>query len=87
LPESDAQTSLPLKATFWSNTRRIDSATATASMMAPSTIASGGTGSVPNAATRNPRPAGFSSTAFTALDPMSSPTTALLFLNMLLTKA
>ena len=62
--------------------RRIASATAPASMMAPSTIESGGTGSLPNAATRNPFPDGFSSTALTALDPMSSPTTALVLRNI-----
>src|ERR1043166_450198 len=75
-PDNEAQTSLPLKAAFWSNTRRIASDTAPASMMAPSTIASVGPGSEPNAAMRYPLPAGLSSTAFTALDPMSSPTTA-----------
>ena len=75
LPESEAQTSLVLNALLLSKTRRIASATAAASMMAPSTIASGGTGSLPKAATRKPLPDGFSSTALTALDPMSSPTT------------
>ena len=51
LPESDAATSLVLNA-FDSKTRRIDSATAALSMMAPSTMLSGGIGSVPKAATR-----------------------------------
>ena len=51
LPESDAATSFVLKA-FDSNTRRIDSATAALSMIAPSTMLSGGIGSVPKAATR-----------------------------------
>ena len=59
------------------------SATAPASMMAPSTMESGGTGSLPNAATRYPLPAGFSSTALTALDPMSSPTTVFALRNTL----
>ena len=46
LPESDAQTSLARNA-FWPvNRRRIDSATAPASMIAPSTIDSGGIGSL-----------------------------------------
>src|SRR4029450_10459237 len=82
-PESEAQTSFALNALLCSKTRRIASATAPASMMAPSTIESGGTGSLPNAATRNPFPDGFSSTAFTALDPMSGPTTALVLRNIL----
>src|SRR4030095_7497478 len=82
LPESEAQTSLALNALLCSKTRRIASATAPASMMAPSTIESGGTGSLPNAATRNPFPDGLSSTAFTALDPMSSPTTAFVLRNI-----
>src|SRR6185436_17431911 len=82
-PESEAQTSFALNVLLCSNTRRIASATAPASMMAPSTIESGGTGSLPNAATRNPFPEGFSSTALTALDPMSSPTTALVLRNIL----
>src|SRR5438045_3717907 len=44
-------------------------------MMAPSTMLSAGTGSVPNAVILKPFPAGLSSTAFTALEPMSRPTT------------
>src|SRR3954471_23735456 len=80
LPDSDAATSFVLKALF-SNRRRIASATAAPSMIAPSTMLSGGTGSAPNADTRNaPLPAGLSSTALTALEPMSRPTTALDFL-------
>src|SRR5438132_8052981 len=75
LPESDAATSLLLKCLF-SNNRRIASVTAAPSMMVPSTMLSGGIGSAANAATLKPLPAGFSSTALTALDPMSSPTTA-----------
>ena len=51
LPESEAATSLVLKALF-SNSRRMASATAAPSMMAPSTMLSGGTGSVANAETR-----------------------------------
>src|SRR5439155_1821270 len=46
------------------------------SMMAPSTMLSGGTGSMANATTLKPFPTAFSSTALTELDPMSSPTTA-----------
>ena len=46
LPESDAQTSFVLKAFLPSKTRRMASATAPASMIAPSTIESGGTGSL-----------------------------------------
>src|SRR5262245_28501571 len=80
LPDSDATTSLVLNA-FDSKTRRIASATAVPSMMAPSTMLSGGTGSAPKAATRNPFPAGFSSTALTALEPISRPTTDRLLLN------
>ena len=57
LPESDAATSLVLNALF-SNTRRIASATAAPSMIAPSTMLSGGTGSMPNAATLKPLPDG-----------------------------
>ena len=54
------------------------SATAPPSMMAPSTMLSGGTGSMAKAATLDsPCPTAFSSTALTALEPMSSPTTAL----------
>src|SRR5215218_3336529 len=73
LPESDAATSF-----VWilrpSNSRRIASATAAPSMMAPSTMLSGGTDSEPKAVTLNVFPVGFSSTALTALDPMSRPT-------------
>src|SRR5688572_2717068 len=79
-PDRDAATSFVLKA-FDSKTRRIDSATAALSMMAPSTMLSGGTGSLAKAATRKPLPAAFNSTALTALEPMSSPTTDRLFLN------
>ena len=74
LPESEAATSLVLKALFW-NSRRMASATAAPSMIAPSTMLSGGTASIANAATRNPLPDGFNSTALTALEPMSRPTT------------
>src|SRR5205807_5734501 len=76
LPESEAATSFDLNALL-SNRRRIASATAVPSMIAPSTMLSGGMGSMPNAATLKPLPTAFNSTAFTALDPMSSPTTPL----------
>src|SRR5438445_3889740 len=75
LPESEAATSFVLKALF-SNTRRIASATAAPSMIAPSTMLSGGTGWMAKATTFTLLPAVFSSTALTALDPMSRPTTA-----------
>jgi hypothetical protein len=52
LPDSDAQTSLVLNALLLSNTRRMASATAPASMIAPSTMESGGTGWEAKAATR-----------------------------------
>ena len=45
LPDSEAATSLVLNALF-SNRRRMASATAPPSMMAPSTMLSGGTGSL-----------------------------------------
>jgi hypothetical protein len=51
LPDKEAATPLDLNALF-SKTRRIASATAAASMMAPSTMLSGGTGSLPKAVTR-----------------------------------
>src|SRR5215475_8844039 len=79
LPDSDAATSFVLNALF-SNSRRIASATAAPSMIAPSTMLSGGTGSLARATTRKPFPAGLSSTALTALDPISRPTTAFVFL-------
>src|SRR5262249_27167843 len=74
-PESEAATSFVL---MWrpSNRRRIASATAAASMMAPSTMLSGGSGSVPKPVTLYDLPADFSSTALTADDPMSRPTSA-----------
>ena len=50
LPESDAATSLVLMPRP-SNRRRIASATAAPSMIAPSTMLSGGSGSVPNPVT------------------------------------
>ena len=50
LPDSDAATSLVLMCRP-SNRRRMASATAAPSMMAPSTMLSGGTGSLPNAVT------------------------------------
>ena len=46
-------------------------------MIAPSAMLSGGTGSLPMAATLYPVGVWRSSTAFTALDPMSSPTSDL----------
>src|SRR5205814_1285691 len=74
LPESEAATSLLLNALF-SNSRRMASATAEPSMIAPSTMLSGGTGWLANATTLNPLPTAFNSTALTALDPMSRPIT------------
>src|SRR5713101_4767940 len=78
LPDSDAATSLLLNALF-SNKRRMASATPNPSMMAPSTMLSDGTGSLPHATTLNPRPTALSSIALTALEPMSRPTTDLDF--------
>src|SRR5947208_1250965 len=75
-PDSDAATSLLLNVLL-SKSRRIASATAAPSMMAPSTMLSGGIGSLANAATLYVLPTALSSTALTALDPMSRPTTAL----------
>src|SRR5712671_1128898 len=80
LPESEAATSLLLKALF-SNRRLMASATAVPSMIAPSTILSGGIGSMPTAVTLNVLPVARNSTALTALDPMSRPTTGLDFLD------
>src|SRR5688500_12933714 len=75
LPESDAATSLPLRR-LPSNRRRIASATAVPSMIAPSTMLSGGTGSTPQPTTfQAPLPAGPSSTALTSLEAMSRATT------------
>ena len=79
LPDSDATTSLALNRGDC-RTRRTASVTAPASMIAPSTMLSGGTGSTPMATTLKPRPDALSSIALTALDPMSSPTTGLLLL-------
>src|SRR5438034_10474189 len=76
LPDNDAATSLHLNALL-SNKRRIASETAAPSMIAPSTMLSGGIGSLANAATLYDLPVTFNSTALTALDPMSRPTTAL----------
>src|SRR3954453_6091395 len=73
LPERGAAASLVLIAPL-AKSRRIASATAPPSMIAPSTMLSGGTGSLPNAATLNALPAAFSSTALTALEPISRPT-------------
>src|SRR5262245_66635975 len=50
-------------------------------MMAPSTMASGGTGAVAKAVTLCPLPDGLSSTALTVLEPMSRPTTGLTLRN------
>src|SRR5688572_12222305 len=77
LPESDAHTFLVLKAGVLSNSRLMVPTTASASMMAPSTIESAGTASLANADTLKLFPLGLSSTALTALEPMSRPTTAL----------
>src|SRR5947199_4983128 len=76
LPDKEAATSLLLKVLF-SKRRRIASATAVPSMIAPSTMLSRGIASLANALTLYPLPAAFNSTALTALDPMSRPTTAL----------
>src|SRR5205814_2011186 len=74
LPDSDAATSFVLKV-LRSKMRLIAAATAPPSMIAPSTMLSGGTGSTATAPTLKPLPLARSSTALTALDPMSSPTT------------
>ena len=50
------------------------STTAVPSRMAPSTMLSGGIGWLPNAVTLKPLPAGLSSIALTALEPISRPT-------------
>src|SRR5206468_7773655 len=76
LPDRDAATSLHLKPLL-AKRRRIASATAAPSMIAPSTMLSGGIGSLANAETLYDLPTAFSSTALTALDPMSRPTTSL----------
>src|SRR5215203_4419300 len=73
LPDSEATTSLALNRLL-AKSRRTASATAPPSMMAPSTMLSGGTDSTPMAETRNPLPTDFSSIALTELDPMSRPT-------------
>src|SRR5215472_87678 len=80
LPDSEAATSFVL---MWrpSKRRRIASATAAPSMIAPSTMLSGGSGSVPNTVTLKDLPAGLSSTALTADEPISSPTRALALRN------
>src|SRR6476660_2344650 len=80
LPESDAATSLVLIARP-SNSRRMASATAAPSMMAPSTMLSGGRFSVPKPVTLYVFPDALSSTALTALEPMSRPTRALALRN------
>ena len=81
LPDSEAATSRVLMPAA-SNTRLMASATTPASMIAPSTIASRGSGSLAKAATRYALPDGFSSMALTALDPMSRPTTAFVLRNI-----
>src|SRR6185436_14117914 len=73
LPEREAATSFVLMAPLV-NRRRIASATTPPSIMAPSTMLSGGTASEPKADTLNALPAGLSSTALTALEPISRPT-------------
>jgi hypothetical protein len=50
-------------------------------MIAPSTMLSGGTGSLPKAVTLYALPDGLSSMALTALDPMSRPTSDLALRN------
>ena len=81
LPDNEAHTSFDLNALLPSNRRRTASATAPASIMAPSTIASAGSGSIAKATTRKALPDAFSSTAFTALEPISRPITVLLLPN------
>src|SRR3954471_2426130 len=80
LPESDAATSLVLMPRP-SNRRRMASATAAPSMIAPSTMLSGGSDSVPKPVTLYVFPDALSSTAFTALEPISRPTRALALRN------
>src|SRR3954469_7732191 len=80
LPDSEAATSLVLMPRA-SKSRRIASATAAPSMIAPSTILSGGNVSVPKPVTLKVLPDALSSTAFTALEPMSRPTRALALRN------
>src|SRR4051794_14100739 len=75
LPDSEAATSLVLIPRV-SYRRGSASDPRSSSMMAPSTMLSVGIGSVPNADTLKPLPTARSSTALTALDPMSRPTHA-----------
>ncbi len=79
-PETLVATSLVL--IFWAVKRRwMASMTAPESMMAPSTIASGGNGSSPRLVSwysLPPLPPGLSSTTLIAEDPMSTPTSPLL---------
>ena len=81
LPETLVATSFVL--ILWALKRRwIASITAPESMMAPSTIASGGSGSMPMFTSwysAPPLPPGFSSTALTAEEPMSRPTSPFFF--------
>src|SRR6185295_15286097 len=83
LPETLVATSFVL--IFWAVKRRwISSMTAPESMMAPSTIASGGSGSSPRLVSwysLPPLPPGLSSTTLIAEDPMSTPTSPLLLPN------
>ncbi len=75
-PETPVATSGVLILFSW-NRRWIASMTAPASMIAPSTIASGGSDSTPMFRSWNsspPLPPTLSSTAFTAEEPMSTPT-------------
>src|SRR5262249_46739173 len=75
LPDGEAGPSFVLRLRP-SKRRRIASPTAAPSMMAPSTMLSGGSDSVPNPVTLYDLPAAFNSTAFTADEPISSPTSA-----------
>src|SRR6185503_18628314 len=83
LPETLVATSLVL--IFWEvKSRWIASMTAPESMIAPSTIASGGSASIPmltSWCSAPPLPPDLSSTALTAEDPMSSPTSPFFFPN------
>ena len=76
LPETPVATSPVLILLSW-NRRWIESITAPESMIAPSTIASGGSGSIPmfrSWYSSPPLPPTLSSTALTAEEPMSTPT-------------
>src|SRR6266496_4657398 len=82
LPETLVATSWVLILLAWKS-RWMASMTAPESMIAPSTIASGGRGSRPMLSSWNsspPLPPDLTSTAFTADEPMSTPTTVFFLL-------